>query len=419
MRSRNGSVVVLSGLATLKIERGRLVIRHRPEGDAIEHRFDIDDEPPAAILFDGRGEWISGEALRWCARRGVVIVMPDGPGRMMTFVHSALEAEAGDARSGGAAEIADIDPVILKRQCAVALDPARTLAVAKSIVKAKIEAETRGVNGAANMSLDGWRTEPRPHLSECDLRLTRTVRTNRSADGGRSGSKTPGVAGLGPAIEAEPRSELAALTRELSKVDAVRSLAELLIVEAKASAAYWRAFREVGLREGKGGDLPRSWLRFANRSRGAQFLGNKHAGHPINAMLNYAYVTEAGRIAKGLSARGLALCLGFLHADKRGRNSLVWDAIEPLRPAIDARVFAFIERREFSRSDFKPATPGILRLDRRLVAELLTGARLKQREVDAACEFIVDLVSKNGQRVASASRGLAGGQGPTRRLSRA
>ena len=54
-----------------------------------------------------------------------------------------------------------------------------------------------------------------------------------------------------------------------------------------------------------------------------------------------------------------------------------------------------------------------------LVAELLTGARLKQREIDAACEFIVDLVSKNGQRVASAPRGLAGGQGPSRRSSRA
>jgi hypothetical protein len=29
----------------------------------------------------------------------------------------------------------------------------------------------------------------------------------------------------------------------------------------------------------------------------------------------------------------------------------VWDAIEPLRPAIDKRVFAFIASREFARSD--------------------------------------------------------------------
>jgi CRISPR/Cas system-associated endonuclease Cas1 len=59
-------------------------------------------------------------------------------------------------------------------------------------------------------------------------------------------------------------------------------------------------------------------------------------------MLNYAYVVEAGRLAKSLAARGLTLPIGFLHSDKKGRNSLVWDAIEPLRPTIGARVFAYI-----------------------------------------------------------------------------
>jgi CRISPR-associated endonuclease Cas1 len=349
---RRDSILVLSGLATLKIERGRLVIRHKPEGEPVEHRFDIDDEPPASILFDGRGEWLSGEALRWCARRGVSIVIPDGPGRLITFIQSALEAESSpSARSGGAAEIADIDPATLKRQCVAALDPARSLSIAKAIVVAKIEAETRSVSG-------------RPAIGAIKSRL------GESGGYGHSG-----------------------LVEWRAKIEAARSLGALLIVEARASAAYWRAFREIGLREAKGGDLPRSWLRFANRNRGAQFLGNKHAGHPINAMLNYCYVAEAGRIAKGLSARGLALGLGFLHADKHGRNSLVWDGIEPLRPAIDARVFAFIAGREFRRSDFKPATPGILRLDRRLVAELLASARLPQHEIDRACDFVLDLVS--------------------------
>ena len=50
-----------------------------------------------------------------------------------------------------------------------------------------------------------------------------------------------------------------------------------------------------------------------------------------------------------------ALPIGFLHSDKHGRNSLVWDAIEPLRPLIDALVFKFIAQREFTRSDFPQA----------------------------------------------------------------
>ena len=51
---------------------------------------------PRAILFDGRGEFLSGEALRWCAQRGVVIVMPDGPGRALTFIETALEARSAE-----------------------------------------------------------------------------------------------------------------------------------------------------------------------------------------------------------------------------------------------------------------------------------------------------------------------------------
>jgi CRISP-associated protein Cas1 len=335
--SRRQPFVALGGLATLKVERGALVIRHKPDLKPVERRFDLDDEPPHAILFDARGEWLSGEALRWCARRGVVLVIPDGPGRMMTFVHSALEA------SEGAAAIADINPATIMRQCAIALDKAARLAVAKRIVAAKIEAEY-----------------------------------HHAASRGRA--------------------TFLRASEWMAKTETARTIGELLIVEAKAAADYWRAFSDLGLREMKGGNLPRSWLRFANRNRGAQFLGNKHAGHPINAMLNYAYVTEAGRLAKALHARGLALQVGFLHSDKRGRNSLVWDAIEPLRPAIDARVFAFIERREFCRSDFKPAIPslgrgtGVLRLDRALITDLLSSARLARSEIDEASEFLIEVI---------------------------
>jgi CRISP-associated protein Cas1 len=97
----------------------------------------------------------------------------------------------------------------------------------------------------------------------------------------------------------------------------------LIVIEARASAVYWRAFRDMGLREAKGGNLPRTWLRFANRQKGGQFLGSKHAKHPISAMLNYAYVVEAGRLARTLSAKGLALQIGYLHACKTGRNYLM------------------------------------------------------------------------------------------------
>ena len=102
-------------------------------------------------------------------------------------------------------------------------------------------------------------------------------------------------------------------------------------------------------------------------------------------MLNYAYVVEAGRLARALTAAGFALPIGFLHSDKHGRNSLVWDAIEPLRPLIDARVFKFIAQREFVRSDFPQAGRNAHRIDREIIAELLRVSLLPwERHEDAA-----------------------------------
>jgi CRISP-associated protein Cas1 len=149
------------------------------------------------------------------------------------------------------------------------------------------------------------------------------------------------------------------------------------------------------LREAKGGNLPRTWLRFANRQKGAGFLGSKNASHPINAMLNYAYTVEAGRLAKALAARGLALQIGFLHSDKTGRNSLVWDAIEPLRPIIDARVFRYIETREFKRRDFVQTSASAHRLERDIIAELLTKASLPQAEIDDAADFMLKVIERH------------------------
>jgi CRISPR/Cas system-associated endonuclease Cas1 len=226
----------------------------------------------------------------------------------------------------------DIDPSIIRAQCAA--DPVK---VAREIVRAKISAELKGTIPDAEAR--------QRQFAEWDIKLS-------------SG----------------------------------RSVAEIMIVESHAAASYWRAFRDAGLRERKNGNLPRSWLRFAQRNKGAAFLGNQHASHPINAMLNYCYIVEAGRLAKALAAQGLCLSIGFLHSDKKGRNSLVWDAIEPLRPAIDAKVFAFIEAHEFARRDFPQSGYNVHRLSRDVTQLLLHKASLPTGEIEAAAEWIVKTI---------------------------
>ena len=110
--------------------------------------------------------------------------------------------------------------------------------------------------------------------------------------------------GLGPRVTAR---DLWIIARCKARLEAARSVAEIVVIEAKAASVYWRSWRDLGLIARRGHDLPQSWRRFANRNKGAEFLGNKHASHPISAMINYCVVVEAGRLARALAGEGMAL----------------------------------------------------------------------------------------------------------------
>jgi CRISPR associated protein Cas1 len=201
------------------------------------------------------------------------------------------------------------------------------------------------------------------------------------------------VRALGPRVTERDRSTIA---RCEAKLEAARSVAELVVIEAKAASIYWRSHRDLGLVPRRGEDLPRSWLRFANRGKGAEFLGNKHASHPISAMINYCVVVEAGRLARALAGEGMALQIGFLHSDKHGRNSLVWDCIEPLRAKINARVFAFVASREFGRNDFPASGVKVHRIARPIIAEMLKRCLLPDREIIEATDWMAGLIMHYG-----------------------
>ena len=182
--------LILGPCAALRVRRGALDIEHGTGEGKRAIRIDVDDAKPHTILFDGHGEFLTGEALRWCARYGIGIILPDGPGRVMTFLHSALEADANG--------IPDTSPAMIRAQCR-----ADSLSAAREIVRAKIERELEATvqdKATRHLRLAEWET----------------------------------------------------------RIGATRTVAELLIVEAKAAADYWRGFSDRGLREAKGGNLPRT-----------------------------------------------------------------------------------------------------------------------------------------------------------------
>jgi hypothetical protein len=68
------------------------------------------------------------------------------------------------------------------------------------------------------------------------------------------------------------------------------------------------------------------------------------------------------------------------------------DAIEQLRPAIDAKVFAFVEAHEFARRDFPQSGYKVHRLSRDVTQLLLHKASLPAREIEEAAEWMVQMI---------------------------
>jgi CRISPR-associated protein Cas1 len=186
----------------------------------------------------------------------------------------------------------------------------------------------------------------------------------------------------------------AAETRKLcAALQQARSVADVLRIEARAAIFYWDR-RQCELRTRPHHTLPQIWKRFSQRLSPLSQRGPQRAVHPVNAMLNYCYSVAAGRLAAHLTAGGAHVAIGFLHGDKPGRFSLVYDALEPRRPSIDNYVFKFIEEHRFDRGDFLRLSTGEVRIVPNLIKVLIQETALPESDIDQASEFMVDRPSR-------------------------
>ena len=97
---------------------------------------------------------------------------------------------------------------------------------------------------------------------------------------------------------------------------------------------------------------------------------NRHATHPVNAMLNYTYAVLESQVRVEAVSHGLDPTIGYLHASRSRRVALVYDLMEPLRPQIDSRVLDFVRSHTFTPSDFLLGTDGVCRLHPQLARQV-------------------------------------------------
>ncbi len=114
----------------------------------------------------------------------------------------------------------------------------------------------------------------------------------------------------------EVRDHLEELRRlEGNTVDDVRF--QILSAEGRAAQKYWSALKSV---------LPEQYGWPGRKGRGAK--------DSINAALNYGYGILYGQIERALVLAGLDPYGGFIHADRPGKPSLVFDLIEEFRQVV-------------------------------------------------------------------------------------
>lgn len=89
---------------------------------------------------------------------------------------------------------------------------------------------------------------------------------------------------------------------------------------------------------------------------------NRHARHPVNALLNYTYAVLESQVRIAIAEIGLDPTIGYLHVCQPGRDSLVYDLMEPHRPQVHRRVLEFVRSEVFAPRDFVIDSKGTCRL---------------------------------------------------------
>lgn len=112
------------------------------------------------------------------------------------------------------------------------------------------------------------------------------------------------------------------------KISSCQTRQELLLVEARATNAYWKA---VALLTKQAPD----WRRV-----------HPHASDPLNTALNIGYTILANVVREAVKRHGLDPSIGMLHEPHDGKEALVYDLEELFRqPVVDAAIIPLFTRR--------------------------------------------------------------------------
>jgi CRISPR associated protein Cas1 len=133
-------------------------------------------------------------------------------------------------------------------------------------------------------------------------------------------------------------------------------------LETDSGIAYHRALAATPMRWVVADTVPNHWCTLGGR-RSRLSDNAQHATTPGQALRNFIGGLAGAEILIACRTIGLDPGLGIsLHDDVKGRQSLVWEVMEAVRPTLDALTLRILGGRVWRRRDFHELSTGEVRL---------------------------------------------------------
>lgn len=177
------------------------------------------------------------------------------------------------------------------------------------------------------------------------------------------------------------------------------NIEHLRTYEGRAANAYFQALADGKLRWAKtdSKSIPPHWVSMGDRSSVLSSNGNaRHATSPFHAALNLAYALLENACRLALNVAGFDVTCGILHADKEGRDSLVYDLMELYRPIVDENVLRLFGKLTLKKGDVLQVDNGSVRLNPELARLVLASCGVPQKDVDVSARWLRDEILSCG-----------------------
>jgi CRISPR-associated endonuclease Cas1 len=203
----------------------------------------------------------------------------------------------------------------------------------------------------------------------------------------------------------------APIDRALEAIAQGRDLSSLVASEAEAAAVYWDAWSTLPVPFGQrdAAHVPVHWQVFGKR-HSLLSNGPRSACNPPNAILNYLYALLEAETTIACHAVGLDPLVGIFHTDQRSRSSLSLDAMEAVRPVVDAYVLAMLTQRTLARADFAETRQGACRLTPGFAAQFANTTDTWRHHIAPVVEGLAHSLAQTTTRPAETAAPLTGAQ---------